>query len=107
RFDDSQAGIAEQLYAGTSEAAAPLDDESIGDDRLRLIFTCCHPSLPAEARVALTLREVCGLTTEEIARAFLTAPPTLAQRIVRAKSKIREARIPYQVPSRGDLPERL
>lgn len=83
------------------------DDEHLEDDRLRLIFTCCHPALASDAQVALTLREVCGLTTEEIARAFLTAAPTLAQRIVRAKSKIREARIPYQVPSREDLPERL
>ena len=84
-----------------------MDDENIQDDRLRLIFTCCHPALAPEARTALTLREVCGLTTEEIARAFLTAPPTLAQRVVRAKAKIREARIPYQVPSPAELQERL
>lgn len=90
-----------------SEDAAPVDGEEIEDDRLRLIFTCCHPALPPDAQVALTLREVCGLTTEEIAHAFLIAPPTLAQRIVRAKTKIREARIPYQVPAPDELPERL
>jgi RNA polymerase sigma-70 factor (ECF subfamily) len=87
--------------------AGVSDDESVEDDRLRLIFTCCHPALPPEARIALTLREVCGLTTEEIARAFLTTPATLAQRIVRAKAKIRDARIPYQVPSPEDLAARL
>jgi RNA polymerase sigma-70 factor (ECF subfamily) len=98
--------VAEKLPAETEDLAAMLDTD-VEDDRLRLIFTCCHPALQPDARVALTLREVCGLTTEEIARAFLTAPSTLAQRIVRAKSKIKIARIPYAVPSREQLPERL
>jgi RNA polymerase sigma-70 factor (ECF subfamily) len=93
--------------AERSNAEDSLEDDSLEDDRLRLIFTCCHPSLAPEARVALTLREVCGLTTEEIAKAFLITPQTLAQRIVRAKAKIRETPIPYEVPTPQELPERL
>lgn len=107
RLDASLAQLAERLDAEARESAAAQSDETIEDDRLRLIFTCCHPALSPEAQVALTLREVCGLTTEEIAGAFLTAPATLAQRIVRAKAKIKNAGIPYQAPSPADLPERL
>ena len=117
RFDASQDELVRYLEAQSSAAESSneadrlkddgLEDEGLEDDRLRLIFTCCHPSLAPEARVALTLREVCGLTTEEIAKAFLTTPATLAQRIVRAKAKIRETRIPYEVPTPQELPQRL
>jgi len=109
RFDASQDELVRHLEAqsNSAERSNSTEEDSLEDDRLRLIFTCCHPSLPPEARVALTLREVCGLTTEEIAKAFLTTPRTLAQRIVRAKTKIRETPIPYEVPTPQELPERL
>jgi RNA polymerase sigma-70 factor, ECF subfamily len=107
RFDASQDELVRFLEAQWISAERSNEEDSLEDDRLRLIFTCCHPSLAPEAHVALTLREVCGLTTEEIAKAFLTAPRTLAQRIVRAKAKIRESRIPYEVPTPQELPERL
>lgn len=109
RFEAAHDDIADTLHGGEWVAVTSSDaaSDELPDDRLKLIFTCCHPALAPDARAALTLREVCGLTTEEIARAFLTSAPTIAQRIVRAKAKIRDERLPYQVPSGAELPERI
>src|SRR5262249_32659778 len=110
RFDGAQRDLVAHIESRVNDAPGgneEIGDEEIDDERLRLIFTCCHPALPPEGQVALTLREICGLTTEEIARAFLVTPATLAQRIVRAKAKIRETPIPYEVSAPQELPERL
>ncbi len=110
RFEGAQRDLVAHMESRVNEAPnedEAIEDAAIEDDRLRLIFTCCHPALPAEGQVALTLREICGLTTEEVARAFLVSPATLTQRIVRAKTKIRETPIPYEVPTPEELPERL
>src|ERR1051325_2739121 len=110
RFNGVQRDLVAHIESRANDTPPNINEigaEEIDDDRLRLIFTCCHPALPAEGQVALTLRELCGLTTEEIARAFLVTPATLAQRIVRAKAKIRDTPIPYEVPTPQEMPERL